>query len=63
MTKAPPSPCNRHCTLNPDTNICMGCYRTLEEILGWAKYKPQEKQAVLDKLPDRRAEHARNRSG
>jgi uncharacterized protein len=61
MTKGPPSPCTRQCTLNPDTNICMGCYRTLEEILDWAKLSAREKQAVLDKLADRRAEHGRNR--
>lgn len=61
MINAPISPCNRHCTLNPDTNICMGCFRTLDEILRWAKLSAQEKQAVLDTLADRRAGHANHR--
>jgi len=61
MTKGPQSPCNRNCTLNPDTNTCMGCYRTLDEILNWTKFSATEKQGVLDKLPERRAEHMRNR--
>lgn len=32
---APASPCVRRCTLDPD-DLCVGCGRTLDEILEWA---------------------------
>jgi len=50
----PQSPCNRACTLEPDTEICLGCFRTLAEILRWSSYSAEEKQAVLDTLDRRR---------
>jgi predicted Fe-S protein YdhL (DUF1289 family) len=58
MTKGLLSPCIRQCTLDPDTNVCLGCFRTLEEILHWTKLSEAEKQAVLDRLPERRAERS-----
>ena len=53
------SPCNRSCTLDPETNICLGCFRTLEEIMGWSGYSSEQQAAVLDRLPDRRRERDR----
>jgi predicted Fe-S protein YdhL (DUF1289 family) len=62
-TQTVESPCNRRCTLDPQTEICLGCYRTLNEILGWSKYSNKQRRAVLEKLPARRDEHARPREG
>jgi len=50
----PPSPCEKVCTLNPDNNTCMGCFRTADEIRYWRDYSSAEKYAVLDLLPARR---------
>lgn len=50
----PPSPCIRSCTLDPNSDICLGCYRTLDEILGWSSYSAEEKSAVLDQLEGRK---------
>jgi uncharacterized protein len=40
--------------MNPDTKLCEGCLRTLDEIAAWATLKPEEKRAVLARLPSRR---------
>lgn len=34
--EAVPSPCIRVCALDPGTDICTGCGRTLDEIAEWA---------------------------
>lgn len=49
------SPCSNVCKMNPDTALCEGCYRTLDEIAAWAGLSDAEKRAVLAKLPARRA--------
>jgi predicted Fe-S protein YdhL (DUF1289 family) len=48
------SPCNNVCRMNPGTGVCEGCFRTLEEIAGWSAMSPEEKRAVLARLPARR---------
>jgi predicted Fe-S protein YdhL (DUF1289 family) len=48
------SPCINVCRMNPDTALCEGCYRTLDEIAAWSGLSPDEKRAVLAKLPARR---------
>ena len=50
----PPSPCEKVCTLNPANNLCMGCFRSKDEIRGWPHYSAAEKHAVLKRLPPRR---------
>ncbi len=54
LTQDPPSPCENVCTLNPDTDICMGCFRSVEEIRLWRHYSSAEKYAILELLPARR---------
>ncbi|MGH8726893.1 MAG: ABC transporter substrate-binding protein [Burkholderiales bacterium] len=49
------SPCVNLCKLDPLTQQCVGCYRTIEEIAGWTNYSDEEKAAVLNALPARRA--------
>jgi len=48
------SPCINVCRMNPDTGLCEGCLRTLGEIAAWSGLTPDEKRAVLAKLPARR---------
>ncbi|MCQ0987908.1 DUF1289 domain-containing protein [Jiella marina] len=47
------SPCNQICTLDPRTGFCIGCGRTGEEIAGWIAYRPDERRAIMARLPDR----------
>jgi predicted Fe-S protein YdhL (DUF1289 family) len=50
----PPSPCIDVCRMNPETKLCDGCLRTLDEIAAWAALSPAEKRNVLAQLPSRR---------
>jgi len=49
----PVSPCIGVCVMSPQTQLCEGCFRTLDEIAGWWDYSPVQKQAVLVQLEDR----------
>jgi hypothetical protein len=41
--------------MNPETALCEGCLRTLDEIASWAGLSDKEKRVVLAQLPARRA--------
>jgi len=49
-----PSPCINVCRMNPQTQLCEGCFRTLDEIAAWSALSDSEKSAVLAQLPSRR---------
>ena len=51
----PPSPCTNLCLVDPDTDLCAGCLRTLDEIAMWSGMTPEEKRRVLDSVSARRA--------
>jgi predicted Fe-S protein YdhL (DUF1289 family) len=44
------SPCVGHCQLNADGEFCMGCKRTIHEIIDWSQLSDAEQQAVWDRL-------------
>jgi hypothetical protein len=45
------NPCNDHCELDSDF-VCIGCKRTIYEILKWDEYTEDEKQSVLNRIKD-----------
>jgi len=49
------SPCVRNCCLNGD-DVCMGCYRHIDEILAWQSYRNHEKETVITSCEQRRAD-------
>lgn len=55
-SKSVESPCIRHCTLNED-DICVGCYRSLDEIVAWGTSTSEEKRAILNVSHLRRNDH------
>jgi len=52
-TDEPASPCVGVCKMDPATDFCRGCRRTLDEIAGWTAFDTAEKLAVLARLGDR----------
>jgi predicted Fe-S protein YdhL (DUF1289 family) len=50
-----PSPCISVCVLDPDGALCVGCYRTLDEIAAWGALDADAKRRVLASLPARAA--------
>jgi predicted Fe-S protein YdhL (DUF1289 family) len=49
-----PSPCVDVCELDPATNRCVGCRRTLEEIAAWSGLDDAAKRLVWRQLAGRR---------
>ena len=49
----PTSPCIQVCTLN-DAKVCLGCRRSLEEIVSWGRMTAEEQRSVIRELPGRR---------
>jgi len=49
----PDSPCVKVCVMHPKANICMGCYRSIDEISNWAKMARPERLALMETLPKR----------
>jgi uncharacterized protein len=41
------SPCKRVCTLDPATDLCLGCGRTLAEITAWTRMTDAERAQVM----------------
>ncbi|WP_022705760.1 DUF1289 domain-containing protein [Paracoccus zeaxanthinifaciens] len=53
------SPCIGTCRIEPDSQLCAGCLRTLSEIASWAGMSDAERRAVMDDLPARRKDQPR----
>ena len=51
-----PSPCISVCRMDAATGICVGCYRTLDEIAAWSRASEDEKRAVWNALLQRARE-------
>ena len=49
------TPCIKVCVVDGESGLCLGCYRTLPEIAGWAGLAPDARAAVMQSLPGRRA--------
>ncbi|HMQ94370.1 MAG TPA: DUF1289 domain-containing protein [Amaricoccus sp.] len=47
------SPCIKVCVVHPEARLCMGCYRSIEEITGWSRMSPEARRAVMAELPSR----------
>ncbi len=51
-SRRPMSPCLNICTLGDD-NVCLGCFRSLEEIVGWARMTAAEQHATIARAKGR----------
>ena len=49
-----PSPCINVCQMDPETGLCGGCRRTLQEIGEWLEMTPEEKLATLRLVAERK---------
>lgn len=48
------SPCISVCRMDPRTQLCEGCARTIDEIANWSRYSDADKQAVWQRIAARR---------
>ncbi|MCW5725210.1 MAG: DUF1289 domain-containing protein [Maricaulaceae bacterium] len=47
------SPCVKVCFVDPAEGVCVGCFRTLEELARWTAYSDAERAAIGLDLPGR----------
>lgn len=50
-----PSPCISICTMNPQTGLCEGCFRTIDEIAQWSTASEEKKRVVWVEIKRRQA--------
>lgn len=48
------TPCVDICAIDPETRMCEGCFRTLDEIAAWGSMPPEERRRIMAELPGRR---------
>ena len=51
-----PSPCVRNCCLN-EKDVCLGCFRHLDEITRWTEADDVERCLILEKATARKVAH------
>ena len=47
------SPCIDICQMDPESGLCVGCGRTIEEIANWSSYTNEKKKNILKQLKSR----------
>lgn len=57
------SPCVKLCVVHPEARICVGCYRSIDEISGWSRMSREERAVVMAELPSRAPQLAKRRGG
>lgn len=57
------SPCIQICVVHPETRLCTGCKRSLDEISAWSKMDPETRRAIMKELPAREAAPKGRRGG
>jgi uncharacterized protein len=57
------SPCIKLCVVHPEERICVGCYRTIDEIGTWSRLTPAERAAIMADLPERAPKLRQRRGG
>ena len=50
-----PSPCISVCTMDDATGLCVGCLRTIDEIIAWSTLKEPARRAVWRLIEQRAA--------
>lgn len=64
MTDAPPkpsgppapikTPCVKVCVVDGESGLCLGCFRTLQEVANWSRLSEAERDRIMAELHARR---------
>lgn len=57
------SPCVKVCVIHPETRLCTGCLRSIDEIGAWSGMTPEARRLVMDALPERAGLITKRRGG
>ncbi len=55
ITPVVPSPCQKVCRIDQQHQLCLGCWRTLDEIACWSRADNAQKLAIWRLLKQRNA--------
>lgn len=47
------TPCVKVCVVDPETQFCIGCGRTRDEIAAWIGMAAVDRRLIMDALPER----------
>lgn len=50
-----PSPCISVCRMDPDSGLCLGCWRDIDEIIAWGRMDEDTKRVVWRSISARMA--------
>ena len=48
------TPCIRICRIEPTSGLCIGCWRSIDEIMGWIRMTDDQRRAVMADLSGRK---------
>jgi predicted Fe-S protein YdhL (DUF1289 family) len=57
------SPCVKLCVVHPQSRLCLGCHRSIDEISAWSRMSVEARRAVMSELPARAAAATPKRRG
>ncbi|WP_335947507.1 DUF1289 domain-containing protein [Salipiger bermudensis] len=57
------SPCIKICVIHPESRLCTGCLRSIDEITAWSRMSADARGAVMQELPSRAPRIAKRRGG
>lgn len=57
------SPCVNTCVVHPETRLCVGCARSINEISIWGRLSPEARRAIMAELPNRQPTPTTRRGG
>ena len=57
------SPCIKLCSIHPVERICVGCYRSMEEIGAWSSLDSEARTKIMAELPSRAPRIQKRRGG
>lgn len=57
------SPCIQICIVHPETRLCTGCNRSIDEISQWSKMTSETRRSIMEELPSRQSAPIGRRGG
>ena len=57
------SPCIKVCVIHPESRLCTGCLRSIDEITAWSRMTPEDRRAIMAALPGRAGQLRQRRGG
>lgn len=57
------SPCINICVIQPESRLCTGCLRSIDEITQWTRMSADQRRGIMSDLPARKMRLTARRGG